>query len=213
MLTNEVVILADGQFPEHTIPLNLLRSGRSIVCCDGAAMKLEAYGLEPALVIGDLDSLTENVKVKYADRLVYVPDQEHNDLTKAVHYCIEHGIEKVYILGATGLREDHALGNISLITTYAPHIKVEMHTNSGMFVPVLKTARLTSFAGQQISIFSLTPEVKLTFHNLKFPVVKRPLLSWWEGTLNEALGDWFQIEFTDGVLVVFLLYEQVYSAL
>lgn len=206
MLTNEVIILADGLFPEHSIPLALLKSGCSIVCCDGATMKLVAAGLEPTIVIGDLDSLTDEYKNIFSDRLVYDQDQETNDLTKAVEFCVKKGVEKAYILGATGLREDHTLGNISLLASYSSKLDIEMYTNSGYFVSVFKSMRLKSYFGQQISIFSLTPQMPLTLENLKFPLENRPLLSWWEGTLNEALGDWFGLKFTEGKFLVFLLY-------
>jgi thiamine pyrophosphokinase len=206
MLTNEVIILADGLFPEHSIPLALLKSGRSIVCCDGAAMKIVAAGLEPTIIIGDLDSLTAEYKTIFSDRLVYDSDQETNDLTKAVEFCEKKGVKKVYILGATGLREDHTLGNISLLASYSAKLDVEMYTNTGYFIAVSESIRLKSYIGQQISVFSLTPQVPLTLENLKFPLVNRLLLAWWEGTLNEALGEWFGLKFTEGRFLVFLLY-------
>lgn len=206
MLSTEVIILADGMFPEHPVPLALLKSGRSIVCCDGATMKLVAAGLEPTIVIGDMDSLIPEYKITFADRLIHDPDQETNDLTKAVDFCAKNGVKKAFILGATGLREDHTLANISLLALYSAKLEIEMYTNTGYFIPVSETMLLKSFPGQQISIFSLTPQTSLTLKNLKYPLENRSLLSWWEGTLNEALGDWFGLEFTNGKFLVYLLY-------
>jgi thiamine pyrophosphokinase len=206
MLTPEVIVLADGQFPEHKLPLGILGSGKSIVCCDGAAMKLSNYGLEPTIIIGDLDSLTPEYKNKYADRLVQDPDQETNDLTKAINYCARNGVVKVYILGATGLREDHTLGNISLLAAYSSFIRAEMYTDAGFFVAVNREERLQSFPGQQISVFSLEPDQLLTLRNLKYPLENKPLHSWWEGSLNEAVGDWFELQFVQGKYLVFRQY-------
>ena len=45
-------------------------------------------------------------------------DQETNDLTKAVNYVKTLGFREVLILGATGRREDHTLGNISLLAQF-----------------------------------------------------------------------------------------------
>lgn len=207
MITKEVIVLADGQFPEHAVPLRLLNSGKSIICCDGAAIKLVKSGLIPEIVIGDLDSLTEEFKIKFSDRLIHDPDQETNDLTKAVNYCIQQGVQKIYILGATGLREDHTLGNISLLVSYSSKILVEMYTDTGFFIPVLSSQRIKTYPGQQISIFSLTPNVPLTLKNLRFPLNKYQLEAWWQGTLNEAIDDWFDIEFEGGMFIVFALYE------
>jgi thiamine pyrophosphokinase len=114
----KVVILADGSFPTHPEPLRLLREASFIACCDGAAAALTDFGIEPGVVIGDLDSLSRELEERYRDRLVPDPDQETNDLTKAVKWCVRHGATELVILGATGKREDHTLGNISLLASY-----------------------------------------------------------------------------------------------
>ena len=200
------VILADGKFPENQQVLNLLKSAKEIICCDGAANKLNSFGLEPSYIAGDLDSITPELKKLYAAKLYYSPDQETNDLTKAVELCIEKGLDNLYIIGATGLREDHTLANISLLIDYAKDVKVDMLTDYGVFTPILSTANFESKKGQQVSIFSLTPDCPLTLHGLKYPVNNRPFTSWWQGTLNEALGDVFRIEFGNGKLIVFREY-------
>ena len=100
------VILADGDPPRTTEPIRILRSAERIVCCDGAAALLAEYGLEPTVVIGDLDSLPQQWKDLYADRLVHVREQETNDLSKAFRYCMAHDWRNIVILGATGKREE-----------------------------------------------------------------------------------------------------------
>ena len=60
-------------------------------------------------------------------------DQEINDLTKSVRFAHTQGYREVLILGATGLREDHTLGNISLLMDYAHLFKrVEMLSDYGL---------------------------------------------------------------------------------
>ena len=44
--TELTVILADGDPPRTTPPLEILHSADRIVCCDGAAALLAEYGLE-----------------------------------------------------------------------------------------------------------------------------------------------------------------------
>ncbi|MDM8004372.1 MAG: hypothetical protein QUS66_15985, partial [Bacteroidota bacterium] len=53
----KTVILANGTFPSHPVPLARLHETDMIICCDGAAGKLVAHGLEPGIIIGDLDSV------------------------------------------------------------------------------------------------------------------------------------------------------------
>ncbi len=202
---NKAIILADGAFPQHTIPLDMLKSGMDIICCDGATTKLVAAGMEPSYIVGDLDSIPQDLKVKYADRLVYMPDQDTNDLTKAINFSIEKAYDTIYILGATGLREDHTLGNISLLIQYAMKgINVQMLTDYGTFIPLLATATLKSYKRQQISIFQLTTDTLITTSGLMYAVDKRAFRQWWEGTLNEALSDTFEVRFDKGEVIVFL---------
>ena len=49
------VILANGSFPRRKCLLEMLRAAARIVCCDGAASALLRAGLEPGLVVGDLE--------------------------------------------------------------------------------------------------------------------------------------------------------------
>ncbi|MCL1937584.1 MAG: thiamine diphosphokinase [Candidatus Azobacteroides sp.] len=202
----KTVLLADGSFPEHAIPLSFLQKAERIICCDGAAENLLQYGLEPDYIVGDLDSLSDTLKKRFSPTLFHNPDQETNDLTKSVAFCSDRQWNEVTILGASGKREDHTLGNLSLLTDYAEKIKVQLLTDYGVFVPQLESTSYESYPGQQISIFSLTPATVLTTHRLLYPLEKRRLSSWWQGTLNEAEADFFTIEMTEGKLLVFRNY-------
>ena len=70
----DTVILANGDFPTHSLPLRILHEAPRVVCCDGA---INAFP-NADIVIGDGDS----VPVEFRDRLIKVDEQEDNDLTK-----------------------------------------------------------------------------------------------------------------------------------
>jgi thiamine pyrophosphokinase len=202
----KTVILANGTYPFHPVPLAALHEADMIVCCDGAAGKVVAHGLEPAIIIGDLDSVPEAVKEQYTEILVRDSDQETNDLTKAVNWCISNGIQEVAILGATGIREDHTLGNISLLTEYSHRIDAVMLTDTGTFRVYDRSVTIASHPGQQVSLFSIDPSLKVTSAGLRYPLDGLTLHSWWRGTLNEAGGDCFTLGFVGGQVIVFQQY-------
>jgi thiamine pyrophosphokinase len=204
---SNVVILADGEFPTHAVPLQALAAADIIVCCDGAAEKLCAHGKTPDYIVGDLDSLPDELKTRFAGRLHRVASQETNDLTKAVNFCLQHGARQLKILGAGGLREDHTIANISLLADYAAQCRVEMITNYGVFVAISETSALESVAGQQVSIFSLTPSAKISSTGLKYPLRQQALDSWWKGSLNEATDTHFTLAFDEGTFIVFRTHE------
>jgi thiamine pyrophosphokinase len=202
----KTVILANGKFPEHEIPLRHLKEADLIVCCDGAVGKLVEHGFEPGAIIGDLDSVPEEMKEKYSSIIFGDPDQETNDLTKAIRWCVLHGEKEVVILGATGLREDHTLGNIALLADYSRELKVTMLTDSGSIRVFDHSVTLSSIPGQQVSLFSVDPNLEVTSDGLLYPLDKLKLCSWWRGTLNEASGDHFKVEFENGQLIIFIKY-------
>ncbi len=200
----KTVILANGTFPTHPVPVSRLREAGLIVCCDGAAEKLVANGLEPGIIIGDLDSVSPELRERYRSILVQDSDQETNDLTKAVKWCVTQGIREVAILGATGIREDHTLGNISLLADYKNDIDAIMLTDTGSFRVYDGSVTIASHPGQQVSLFSIDPSLKVTSTGLKYPLQNLKLTSWWRGTLNEAEGECFTLKFDTGKIIVFM---------
>jgi thiamine pyrophosphokinase len=201
------IILANGNFPKHPFPLGKLANASNIICCDGSVNELDKKGIQPLAIVGDLDSLSSDLKHKYSDRVFFNGDQNSNDLTKAVRWAFSNGYKKVEILGATGIREDHTIGNISLLTSYVTMgMEVEMFTDYGMFTPLLRTTRFPSHKGQAVSIFSQLNSVRVTTHNLEFPIENWELPELWMGTLNRSLGEWFEVELSSGSLIVFREY-------
>jgi len=205
----DAVILAAGDFPSHHVPLQALEQHCDrIICCDGAAGALLHAGFNPFVVVGDGDSLSPETYNKISDRFILDTGQETNDLTKAFHYALSLNYKRLLILGATGKREDHTLGNISLLADYMYYAEVRMLTDHGILTPACGKTFFASFPGQQISVCCMD-QSPLTLRELKWPVENRIIHRWWEATLNEALSDRFEVE-TNGKVIVFQGYGEVY---
>jgi len=202
-MSSTAVILADGNFPFHEIPLGYLKGAEHIICCDGSAKELVKAGLEPEAIVGDLDSLDNELTVRYSDRLFKDSDQETNDLTKAVKWCVARGLKEIIIVGATGKREDHTIGNISLLAEYSSEVNVIMVTDTGTIKPFRNSSRISSFPGQKVSVFSINPETEITSAGLRYKLNKLKLHNWWMATLNEATGESFTLTFTGGPVIVY----------
>ena len=199
----DCVVVANGSFPQTARPLELLKDIPLIIACDGAVENLHNQKMMPTVIVGDLDSISPKMLELYADRIHMVEDQEVNDLTKAIQFAHSAGFQKILILGATGLREDHTLGNISLLTDYTTLFeRIDMISDHGIFTPLSESGTLESFPGQQISIFSVYPEGTITTEGLKWPICNRRLTAWWQGTLNEATGNTFTITLSPGSKVI-----------
>jgi thiamine pyrophosphokinase len=201
---DKIVILANGSFPTAKQGLDLLKDAGLVICCDGAADKLVGTGMSPDIIIGDMDSLSDEIREQYASILIHSESQETNDLTKAVHYCMEQGYPAVSILGATGLREDHTLGNISLIIEYFPRMDVRIISDFGIFFLVRSGQQVCTFIGEKISIFSIDNRVRVTSTGLKYPLRDLRLSNWYTASLNEAVEEGFTLQYeSDTPLIVY----------
>lgn len=192
----DVVILANGAFPTHAVPLKVLNEAERVVCCDGA---VKAFP-NADIVIGDGDS----VPAEFRNRLIQVDEQEDNDLTKATRYCKAQGWHNIAYVGCTGKREDHTLGNISLLMRYYREMNINgtMFTDSGYFTPAQGEQTFDSMPGQQVSIFNFGCKT-ITSEGLRWNSYAYQEL--WQGTLNESLADHFTMR-TDGFYMIFRTY-------
>ena len=199
----DAVIVAGGESPTATVPLDVLHNAPYVVCCDGAADRYIATGHTPDAIVGDGDSISAENREKYAHLLHIIAEQETNDQTKAVRFLMEQGKQRIAIVGATGLREDHTIGNISLLVEYArTGCDVCSFTDYGVFIPCNGTTTHKCHKGQQVSIFSITAK-GLSAEGLRYSIYD--FNNWWQGTLNECTGDEFTINAT-GWYLLFINY-------
>ena len=199
----DAVIVAGGEFPTAPHPLEILQSAPFVVCCDGAADNYIATGCVPDAIVGDGDSISAVNREKFAHLLHIMSEQETNDQTKAVRFLVEKGMRNIAIVGATGKREDHTIGNISLLIEYARMgCDVCSFTDYGVFIPCNGTTTHKCHKGQQVSIFSITAK-DLSADGLRYPIYD--FNNWWQGTLNECTGEKFTIK-ANGEYLLFINY-------
>jgi thiamine pyrophosphokinase len=116
-----------------------------------------------------------------------------------MEFCITKGRKNIIILGATGKREDHTLGNISLLWEYMEKVNVQMVTDYGIFTPAYGNAAFECLPDEELSVFNFNC-TRMEGEGLEYPL--RSFTNWWQGTLNKALGDRFVIH-ANGKYAVF----------
>lgn len=216
-----VVIICDGQFPRTEYPRYLMKSADFSICCDGALVKYlrhsrSIFGEErtPDLVIGDMDTLSGKMQARYSDIIVKVEEQEHNDQTKAVRWAIGNikDISHIYILGATGKRVDHTIGNASLLMEYTRMfdleglgINIEMVSDTGTAFAVNDTFEMDCGIGRQVSIFSPDNSLNIKSTGLEYPTDDVVFDNWWKATLNKAVQDTVRLEFSHRSIALIML--------
>lgn len=214
-----VVIVCNGDFPRTEYPRYLLREADFIIVCDGALSKYlrnmkAVFSKErlPDLVIGDMDSLSKSMQEKYKDLIVKVEEQDYNDQTKAFRWVMENLGEAslIRIVGATGQREDHTIGNMSLLMEYTRMFDlkdriVEMVTDHGTVFAATDTFEMECGTGRKVSIFSPDNSLKIKSSGLQWQTGDVFFDNWWKATLNRAVDDKVRLEFSHKSLALIML--------
>lgn len=201
----DAVILANGDYPTAENPLKILMNGSYIVCCDGSADKYISEGNIPDVIIGDGDSISIVNQKLYSHLIVIDSNQETNDQTKAVKFLLSKGLRNIAIIGATGKRDDHSLGNIALLTEYADMgANVMTFTDYGVFIPCHNTKVFDCVENAQVSIFNINAK-EFSSEGLKYPIYD--FQYWWQGTLNESPNGHFKIN-AKGDYIIFITYNK-----
>ncbi|SES78940.1 thiamine pyrophosphokinase [Pseudobutyrivibrio sp. C4] len=93
----------------------------SIIACDSGYENCLDIGQEPDIVIGDFDSISkeayEKLQRSNAEVIKLNPVKDDTDIEAALNIAIRKSMvgDYIYLLGATGKRLDHFLGNVNLL--------------------------------------------------------------------------------------------------
>ena len=215
------VIVGNGQFPKKEYPLYLLESADYVVCCDGA---LDTYLRHfsgrnlrrPDVVVGDMDSLSKKTAERFRDIAVKIDEQETNDQSKAFHYILEHfpDVDTIHILGATGKREDHTIGNLSLLMEYAREMRRQdggrtvfwdMVSDWSTAFAITDTCTLDVGEGRSVSIICPDNSLNIKSEGLVWPTDNVVFDNLWQATLNRASADRISLTFSHPSIALIIL--------
>lgn len=115
-----VVIFANGAFDEPQRERALIGDDDLIVAVNGGTRHAWAAGVDPQVVVGDLDSLSDEEKQRIrqagAEIVPFPPRKDQTDLELALHHVLSEGADEIVILAALGGRLDQTVANILLLT-------------------------------------------------------------------------------------------------
>jgi len=115
-----VFIVAGGELdPAFFREQVAMVSPAAVICADGGAFHLDAAGIVPVLIIGDMDSLDARTQADFEAkgcRIIRHPQRkDETDTELALHEAFGMEPEEIRIWGALGHRVDHILANLSLL--------------------------------------------------------------------------------------------------
>ena len=192
------MILAAGDFPKRGgRAWEILARAKRVVCCDSAALAYHRrFRRWPDVIVGDLDSLGAR---RVPCRVIHDANQDTNDLTKAIGYCRGRGWRDLTVVGATGRREDHAIGNVFRALAAG----VRLVTETGTFHPVRGRAAFRVRKGTPVSVFAPDPETRMDSTGLEWPLRGVKFANLYCATLNRTTASRFAVT-SDRPVFVFI---------
>ena len=200
-LMKPYTILANGQFPVHPFPLDILHNSQTIICTDGSANSLIDKGINPNVIIGDMDSLLIDNKT-FSGQFIKDPNQENTDLEKAFEWSIKNKISTINVLGASQKREDHSFGNLYLLSKYCDLLNLTYVTDYFSITCHEGNRIFSSFKNQLVSILPVKHIQYVSTESLKYNLSDEELPISSRGISNQSLSDNFTIN-SSGKIWVF----------
>ena len=200
------LLFANGELTPHTrIP-----PADFVIAADGGARHALSLGIEPTLVIGDFDSLSEieidGLRQKNIELRQFPPEKDETDLELALRAALDKGATHITLVGLLGGRWDMSLAN--LLTLAAPQFAAltctvlvgdtTLHILNGG-----SSLTLTGTPGDTVSAIPLTPTAGITYEGLAYPLTDAALpFGTPRGVSNEMITSEAAIHLKTGVLLV-----------
>uniref|UniRef100_UPI0040575369 thiamine diphosphokinase n=1 Tax=Acetatifactor sp. TaxID=1872090 RepID=UPI0040575369 len=188
------------------------------IAVDAGLSYCPILGVEPDVMIGDFDSVSEKekeaielLKEQIPERIIELPvEKDDTDMLAALKHGLELGYTDFRIYAATGGRFDHTLANIQCLLYLKNHGATGyLVDGTGMMLVIQNES--VSFRKElegYLSLFSLGKEAKgVTIQGMKYSIKDYTITNDFPiGISNEFIGEAATISVEDGELVCMISY-------
>ncbi len=205
-----VAIIANGEPENEQLIKEILKDVHTIIAADEGADLCAKLKIVPNIIIGDLDSISTKTMEKFSDcEVIYRPDQNTNDLTKALEHAKTLSPSIIKIIALWGRRTDHIISNLIIANSWDSDIPLLIFDNYGkMFFLNSGKHRFKGKPGETISMFSLGEIKNLTLKGFRYPLDKASFSPSFNGLSNIYDSGSVTIEFSKGRLIVYEVFPE-----
>jgi thiamine pyrophosphokinase len=204
------IIFANGWL-EHP---PVLQADDWIIAADGGARHCLDLNIHPAVVIGDMDSLSEadlsDLKAAQAQIIQFPPKKDYTDLELALHHALAQGADEILIVAALGARWDQTLANLLLPAAFAPaHIRLIDGQQEIGFVHSGEQVHIQGQPGDTVSLIPLSSEARgIRTQSLEYPLSNENIsFGSTRGVSNVLLNESGYVSLQEGLLVYVVIHK------
>lgn len=206
----KVIIVAGGERPSLNLLKSELNDDSVIICADSGGNCLYEYEMVPQYLIGDFDSINNNVLdfFSHCEKCSiekYPKDKDFTDTELALKKALSLHTDEIVFLGCTGNRIDHILGNLGLLKLCLKHnVNAVIKDEHNEIFLTNKSIDLKQDEKKYFSVQAFGAEIKkLSIVGAKFDLKDYDLTPGDPLTIsNEFTGTPIHIRFNEGLLLV-----------
>lgn len=208
MQAKNVLIAANGTWPNQAIWKPLVNYSDIIIACDGAVVQLLKNDIIPNFIVGDLDSIPQQMFGSQIEKLgitvIPMPNQDSNDLAKALQYCKYLDATNIDVIGVEGGRLDHQIGAYFSLCEQGSNAILHLDNWTARLVPREGLVFDSIEKGKNISLFAIGTVNGVKISGVKWSLNNQQLLPGTNGLHNESSGGRIQISHLEGHLLLLL---------
>jgi thiamine pyrophosphokinase len=207
-MPKRALIIANGEPPKRQRLQALVREAGIVVCADGGANTALKQGIVPDAIVGDLDSIHAEALVKFRRVPTFEDrDEETTDLEKAILWSMKTHYDHMTVVGATGKRVDHSVGNLGVLAKYYPDAIIRFVDDLGEISYVGRELTFEANKGAVVSLLPLSRCEGIVTQGLRYELQAETLeLGVREGTSNVVVQSPVKIKVKKGHLLLFKLF-------
>lgn len=209
-MAKHALVIANGEAPKKQRLLALVKDANIVICADGGANTALKFGITPDAIVGDLDSIHAEALVKFRKVPTFEDrDDETTDLEKAISWAIKSRYIHVIVVGASGRRLDHTIGNMGVLAKFYPDAIVRFVDDIGELLYVGNELTFEANKSDVVSLIPLSRCEGIITQGLKYALEGETLeLGLREGTSNVVAASPVTIKVKKGRLLLFKLLER-----
>lgn len=173
----DVLIVAAGPDADVARALARVAGDVRVIAADGGASHCERAGLEPHLIVGDMDSISpatlERFTASGVAASVHPRDKDETDLDLALdEACTRGPVDRLVLTGVTGGRADHALAALGTLARFAAcrPIVIERDLDAWILDAAGRRSVEIDRPGATVSVISLGGDAIVSGRGLRYPL-------------------------------------------
>lgn len=211
VLMSTCIVISAGDFT----PLDIVKKeGDLCIAADGGYLYCRILGIEPDLIVGDMDSVDEGVRneierirERQPEKLILLkPEKDDTDTLAALRIGLEKGYKDFCIYGAMGGRIEHTIANIQCLSFLKNNGAKAYIMDADVMMTVIKDESIRFNSGMEgfMSLFALGDRAEgVSITGMKYLLDQAVVTNDYPvGISNEFIGKEGQVTVSRGMLLI-----------